>query len=699
MKNPNNAGRRNVFAAAGVLCVVAMTGPGYAQETQPDGSASVFDAAFFAAFNPVTAEDMVRRVPGFSLSNGEERRGFAGASGNVLINGERPSSKAPISQQLARIAAEDVERIDLYAGGSAGGDIRGQTRYVDVRLRPRQRAQATNTFVAQASRLDPGGSINPLVTLNSGFRALGANANLSFQAQPSRRGRIEFDRTLRDAGGALLEQGNERLQGDYWEYKLNGRATWRLSERDTLTLNAEAAPSKDGRHTFSEVYDPLGDLIRTEDSKVVGENSFSGEIGGDWERKFSDGLSFKLIGLASSADRGSDERYSRVSFPSGTVRDTLITRASETGEYIGRGVLSWRAGESHSLEFAAEGAFNFRDSALDIEVRTSGVTIDATPPVANTRVEETRAEASLIDFWQVSDTMKLEVGAAIETSEIVQSGDALQERTFTFVKPRLRGTWDPEGPDQWRILLERDVAQLDFSEFASAVSFFDGTTDLGNPDLEPERTWRAQLDWERRFGPKGVIVVSVFHDEVEAVQDRIPIGAGDGPGNLGDGRRSGIKVEASAPLDEVGLAGGELRFSGVLQDTSVTDPVTGLDRRFSDEEEWRYSFDFRQPLPALKLAWGVAYADADATQAFLRRELRTNDFQDPRLNLFVETTAIDGLVVRLSLQNAFRPVEARERRFFDPDRSDPAFLDAVEQRLATGAYGTRSIALRVSGRF
>ncbi|MCE2820072.1 MAG: TonB-dependent receptor, partial [Phenylobacterium sp.] len=49
---------------------------------------------FFADFAPSTALDMVGRVPGFTLNEGETRRGFGDTGGNVLINGARPGSKA-----------------------------------------------------------------------------------------------------------------------------------------------------------------------------------------------------------------------------------------------------------------------------------------------------------------------------------------------------------------------------------------------------------------------------------------------------------------------------------------------------------------------------------------------------------------------------------------------------------------------------
>ncbi|MEZ6030613.1 MAG: TonB-dependent receptor [Hyphomonadaceae bacterium] len=674
-----------------------MPAPAQAQD-RPTSATQSYSQDYFTPFNPVTAEDMIKRVPGFSLNAGEDRRGFAGAAGNVLINGERPSSKTSLSEQLSRISARDVLRIDIYAGGGEGTDVSGQTMVADVRLRPRE-AGATNTFVVQASQLDPSGSINPLIVLTSGFKVGDINFNAALQAQPSRRGRIEYQKETRDGAGALVSEGEEFLQGSYWEYKLSGRASWKASENDSFNLNLQATPSRDGRHTFSETYNPSGALTQIDDSKVTGDDAWALEAGGDWEHKLSPDTSFKLIGLASGRHTGSSERYS-TQYIAGGFRNTFIERAADSGEYVARGVMSWKPVKEHAIDWGGEVAFNYLDSALDIEVQTPLAIIDATPPIANTRVEETRAEAFISDVWQFAEVLRIEAGLTVETSTIKQTGDGAQERDFTYLKPRLGATWSVDGANQLRFLLERDVSQLDFSEFASAVSLFDGTVDLGNPDLEPERTWRTQLEWEHRFGPKGVVTLSAFHDDVEAVQDQIPIaGLFDGPGNLGDGQRTGLRLDATAPLDAIGLSGGELRLKGMAQDTRVTDPVTGEKRRFSDEGDWSYSIDFRQSLPDLKLAWGALYERADEVDQYRLRELRTTGWDEANLDLYVETTAFEGLLVRFTVADIFRPLEVRERRFFTPDRGTAAPPSSIETRAAAGGYGTRSYGIRVSGRF
>lgn len=690
---------------ASLLGLAALSQPAIAQEAtaRQTSAEQTFAADYFRAFNPVTAEDMVRRIPGFTLDDGEERRGFAGASGNVLINGERPSSKAPISEQLSRISSAEVERIDLYSGNAEGAAVTGQTLFVDVRLKPRS-SKATNTFVLQASQLDPSESINPLVVLSSSFRAASVDWTLALQAQPSRRGRIEYDERITDASGALLETSDEFLQGDYWEYRLSARGAFRPTARDAVSFNGQVTPSQNGRHTFSEAYDPAGALLRVEDSNVEGDNAWAYEVGGDWERRFSPTSSFKLIGLASQKTDGSNEQYRSFFIQNQSPdRATLITRGSESGEYIGRGVWSFQPAASHQLELGGELAFNYLDSELDVQVQTLGLILDRTPPVANTRVEEQRGEIFIADTWRISDALRLESGLTVETSTISQSGDAVQERDFTYAKPRINAVWSASPSDEFRLLIERDVAQLDFSEFATSINNFDGTTSLGNPNLEPERTWRAQAEWQRRFAGKGVFIATIFHDEVDAVQDQIPIftptGNFDGPGNLGDGTRTGVRLSTTLPLDALGLAGGELRLNGTAQETEVTDPTTGLSRRFSDEPDWTYSIDYQQPIPSLKLRFGALYEDADEVQLFRFSELRTTGFLDPHLDLFVETTAIRPFIIRFTVSDVFLPADRRERRFYTPDRTNPANLSTIETRDAYGAYGTRSYAIRVSGRF
>ncbi len=95
-----------------------------------------YDVAFFERYQPNTALDIVKQVPGFQLDDGDVTRGFAASAGNVLINGRRPSAKQDRpSATLSRISASQVIGIELIRGQVQGLDMLGQQAVVNVLLR------------------------------------------------------------------------------------------------------------------------------------------------------------------------------------------------------------------------------------------------------------------------------------------------------------------------------------------------------------------------------------------------------------------------------------------------------------------------------------------------------------------------------------------------------------------------------------
>src|SRR5688572_9304249 len=130
-----------------MLALAAFGVPAQAQETgdapppQPvevpapaDGTVSaetedrlVYTPLDFAQYAPRSALDMLQQVPGFNIQESlGQGRGLGEATGNVLINGERISSKSDtVTQRLSRIAAANVIRIEFVDGATL--DIPGLT--------------------------------------------------------------------------------------------------------------------------------------------------------------------------------------------------------------------------------------------------------------------------------------------------------------------------------------------------------------------------------------------------------------------------------------------------------------------------------------------------------------------------------------------------------------------------------------------
>ena len=142
------------IAIALALALVTSTG---APLATPGGEAAVtaYPANYFAASQPITALDMVKLLPGFSFDAGAQARGLASSGGNVLIDGARPAAKDDsLDQELQRIPASSILRIDLIRGGAPGIDMQGRTIIANV-IRRRDLAGRVTITASVTHGLDP----------------------------------------------------------------------------------------------------------------------------------------------------------------------------------------------------------------------------------------------------------------------------------------------------------------------------------------------------------------------------------------------------------------------------------------------------------------------------------------------------------------------------------------------------------------
>jgi len=697
--------------------------PAYAwQDTPPEGGAQVFESAFFSGYNPITAADMVARVPGFEIIDGDDRRGFGATAGNVLVNGERPSSKASSSEQLKRIPAGSVLRLELISGSSGSADARGQSRVVNVILKPSTQEASPTTWVLGVRHLEYSNRLGYTAQLSRSFRlAEGLELSLDLQL-PNIRGRTEGEEIVRGSTGAVSETRQQYNQPNFIGTQLAGSLKWRASENDRFNVNAFLNTSDNSVGIGSVVVLPDGAVKSQTFGRAEYPTVARGEIGADWEHVFSDQLTAKVLVLATFSDN--EQRQTLRTFtPASLFNTQVLSTEASRGERVARAVGTFRFNEAHTLEFGGEGAFNFRETTLSLTNQKPGQAVVSVPfSVADTRIEELRGEAFLTDVWTISDTLSLEAGFTFEASRITQSGDAAKEREFTYPKPQFAITYRAEPGSELRASLRRDVAQLDFSEFASSFNAIDVTTIVGNPNLEPEKAWKAKLEWDRRFGQLGAFTVGLFHDAVDDVRDLVVIGANDAYGNLGEGTRTGVEFRGQMPLDRFGLPRAEIRFNGALQETRVRDPLTGQMRSFSSGDnaspgtrsggaaggppplnignrDWGYVASFRQEYPELKSAFSLSIARNARREEYKRIETITQDRPIERIDLNWDTTAIPGITLRLGLGNILSPPEERERVFYSGDRRSGTIARTESRSYRGGPDGTMTYSFQASGKF
>lgn len=665
----------------------------------PQEGVRKFEPAFFARYSPVTAYDMVRQLPGFSIDNGDSLRGFGATAGNVLIDGRRPSSKNAVADELTRIASRDVERIELIGAAAAGDvDVRGYTELANVVLKPAAQMQTSSTWTAgfvyqQDARV--GARVGGTRSWKKGD--LGGRLNMQL-TQFGERG--EVDAVSRNAAGTLTSTRDEFNQQWLGELLINGTLNWTPGPRDTFNLTGRIMPRSFNADSGATVRNAAGTPTQFITDDYSEKDILYVDLGGDWEHRFSPQNAVKLILVNSMVNWRPQELFEQFA-PNGSRQlATRINADLKRGEHVARGVWTLKPNDKHTVEMGGEFAFNYRDTDRSVSNAVgSGPFAPQFLPVASTRVEETRGEAFISDTWRIDPKLTLEMGFTYEASTITQTGDAQQERDFTYPKPRLVATWKPDQ-NQFRLAVERTVAQLDFSEFASTVQLVQNQLTVGNPNLEPEQTWHSEVQWKRPIGARGSIAITAFYDQVDDVQDFVVLNNGGvlftGAGNLGEGTRWGGFIETTLPLDGVGIKGGILKFSGGYRDSEVRDPIGGFDREFRFQNEYSWNIDFRQDIPEWKLSWGGDYSDVGQGRSYRLNEIQATDPGGGDFDLFVETTYFKGITIRLAADNIGEQKRPLLRTFFTPSRLPGGVFSSTETRTT---WGARLYQLIISGSF
>lgn len=674
------------------LALLALPWIGIDAVAQPAGSSEntlVYETAFFERYRPVNARDMVEQVPGFQISDGASRRGFGAASGNVLINGRRPSSKTDrVSDILERIPAAQVLRIELIRGNIGRFGSGGQTQLANVVLDTGQRAWNWESRVEQD--LDSGGP-TPALALSVVDRRERTEWGLGLELSTSFIGN-EADEVLFE-GDRISEQRSEfeRYRNQSVRLNANSQTTF---ERSRLNLNLELRYRDDDFRENSRRTPQNSNLDPFNLDQRGDTDHFRIEVGSELSWSASPDWSADFIGLLRRESIDNlDQRLL------GPARDRLeITEASDqrtlTAETIGRIQLDWSGLERHLLELDVEAALNRLDNTLQLFGRTADGWTEIIVPGGNNEVEELRGELSLRDTWTGSG-VSIESALDFEVSQLSQRDASAPDRRFFFFKPSLTLVHSATAGRVDRIRLRREIAQLDFSDFVSASNFGDADIDRGNPDLEPQQDWLLQVSSEQRFGDLGSARLTLFHRWVQDVQDRLPVeGQFEVPGNIGDGRRWGAALEGTAPLDVFGMKQARIDFETRWERSRVTDPVTGRSRRFSGQRHYEIETTVRQDLPALRMAWGVETEYEDHRAQFELDEIDRNA-SGLDLEPFIEWTRWGGVKMRLTLQNLLDRRFERDRRIFEPDRNagDPRFRELRDRRRG------RSLLLEISGSF
>ncbi len=623
-----------------------------------------FVPADFEQYAPRTALDMVSQIPGFSISRDDDDRGFGQASQNVLINGQRISSKSTSARDaLNRIPAANVEKIEVLDGASL--DIPGLSGQV-VNVTAKSSGISGTWTYRQRYRENLPPAFDWLeLSLNGETEALSWGLTLS--SEPGRgtgTGRENITNGQRD----LIEFREESATFITANPKLAANLTWTPANGHIANLNSEFALVEFDQQEYSNAFRPDATQFR-QTLFQFSEDEWNSEISGDYEFGLGPGH-LKLIGLQRNEHSPTRARFFGGDLDGSNRDESIFDRTVDESETIARGEYSVATSATSDWQLSLEGALNTLDSTASLrQLDANGLLAIVDIGNPDIRVEERRAEAFVTHGRQLRPKLRLQVSLGAEVSEIISDGANGQTRQFTRPKGSIQTTWEVSDKLTINTTLERRVGQLDFFDFVSNVDLNQGDNQTGNVDIVPQQSWHAEIEAQRDYGTWGALTASVFGEALEDIADQVPIGTGEGPGNIDSATRYGVDVDATLKFDNIGWKGAQVQVVGNYQTSAVDDPVTGVSRRINGDTVHHLRAEFRHDIENTDWAWGLTYNAFKGAPRFRLNSVRTFRETPAFIWGFVEHKDIFGMTGTVFLANLTDADNKLTRLDFTPDRT------------------------------
>ena len=697
-----------------------------AQDNVGDDSTVVYPASYFAEFNPVTAQDMLDRIPGVGTATGgggnfggsrqgggNGGRGLGSGSGGsqIIINGKRTAGKNnQTSSQMDRITAEQVDYIEIIRGTSGELDVRGSSQVVNVVLFEELSSNSLS-FEANMDRyLDhntaPGGSL-----AYSGQNG-GLNYVLSATAEPRYDHRVSKETSVLGDFSLNDEVREERIR-EQDSYDLSVNLDYEINLKSSARINALYAdrddPTDVERYTTNLRVTPNSLLSEREEIPSQRDNW---EIGGDYELNLGNGQRFKLLAIANQDNRDSArERF--LLLDDGTEEKNLYLGINNvTEEQIVRGSFTMDFLEDQDIEFGAERAQTTLDSSLALGLPDStgtpsadfGGLVPQNISNANSTVEEIRLEPFIIHNWNINSRTSVESTLLYELSQISQSGDVNRKRDFDFIKPKVDLRYNLTPQLQLRGSIEKVVQQLRFSDFVAVNDSQDNDslTLSGNENLRQEWFWKYDINAEYRLpNDIGVVDANIFYHRHTDVISRIDVSPSEGDlqsanGNIGEGDMYGITLNASIRMRMFNMPNLLVTSRLNVRDSNITDPFLGVERRFSRYGRGRLNLGFRHDVPKWNINYGLEWSNRfDSNEKIYDIDDIADYIGQPNTTAFVQFVDSRGTTYRFDARNATSNLQCRERQRYI-GRINTGILEEIEDQCATSG---RVVSLKINGTF
>ena len=688
--------------------IVVQADIGFRNRSEEAEPVLVYDEEYFQRFEPLTAGDALKRVPGVTFlsdvieSDGARLRGLDPGYTQILINGEKvPGSNVDRSFFLDRIPAELIQQVEIIRSSSArrtGDAVAGSLNIV-----LRDGYSLDGGYVRGGALLFDDGEVKPSGGFYYGGELAGGRvligANIQGRYNPKLKSSFRYGDSPENNPNFLTEEFDNREDQtdtrDGTDYAFN--ASWGIeTEMTEFEISGNYVRTDRSETERSFEYD---DPTAISGSVFTGGNLLTDNANINEIEQESYSLSARLEQEWALGETSLRATFARFSDDQDEV-EYEIDFDNDEPEFEGENLLTDIVDEELSfqldhefplapdIDFVVGGFVQFKDRKTNLAVAEQEADLDPTfhgwdqfsdspldvvgafdpfeavPGGVNTISEDRTDVFALIEGE--TGPLSFEVGIRWENTSV-----DIEDFTVDPALARSSSDYDEFLPsaslklDVGRGRITASVARtlrrprLDYLSPVLLEEEVGDSDFLGNPGLLPETAWGGDLGYEHRIGRDGVIGVNVFYrdvtnlTEINTVLDPVtgdPLEGSEGPGTFvfqpqNTGNGEVYGIEFDASFS-LGFIG--LRNTGVFGNLALLDSkITDFagERRFNDQSKYVYNFGAIQNLPEFGAAFGATYRkQGKAFGRVIAEEVTTIYGAD--LEVFVEKRFGDNFTIR-----------------------------------------------------
>ncbi|HLD23654.1 MAG TPA: TonB-dependent receptor [Sulfuricurvum sp.] len=560
----------------------------------------IINGAELTQYGDSNALEILRRTPGVSIPSG---KGPTAAPGKgytvVMIDGEAASTgTSKRVSPLEQISPDMIERIEVMTNGSAEYTAESMGGIVNIVLK-KPKAEGRTLAKVMIGSYGDDLSETAYVQREGKFDKVSylVNLNASNNIKEDRTD-IVTDKTALDTNEERDDRSKNRSVGVRAKLNYSPSSRLKILYDGSVTFNHDSnditsTTMTEGSATPTSRYRSHDDATNTMLWSALGAEHRFGDDIFEWKAK-----------IHSFEESGDLESLSTPSATNRKEHDYVLSRFyGLQGDYTAL----------RDEHFMKAGFELKRSDQIDETTRIlNGV--DVTSVNDKIQMKEDKLALYIQDEYTVNEGIVITPGIRYETL----NRDYGATSNLGYFAPSLHALFQVTPKDNIRASVAKTVRLPRLSQLsASTNSTLDENSIhrpdvIGNPNLTEEKALSYELRYEHFFEDKGVASIGGFYRSInDKIENAIRFNTLSGryeqtPENAGEGSLWGLELEVKKSLKEY-ISGFGLFANATLQDSSITNTLTGVKRELLQTPNFTCNLGFDHTLKESEITYGAAY--------------------------------------------------------------------------------------------